>query len=223
MTVTKAYSARTGLVTIRDFDQGIIETLGAVSSNGRYFLTLSGMQEGTNIPVVFRQPEQPLNSHRLPQILITRNDLDPANERWQSVRHLDYFTGISGTQEVIDGVTGYREVEYKAQSWPYDIPYVIACYARYEYDAQVMLRKMMRRFKPYCAIFVKDSLGVVRSYTGFLDGAINDISEVTDVADRVRAYAMTVRVEAEIDLFDPVLADTVSATQITIDTQTTKL
>lgn len=216
MTVTKTYTPKTGIVTIRNFDQGLIETLGAVNVGGVYYLTLAGIQEGVDIPVIFRQPEQPLTSHRLPAIIITRENFEAANSRWQSVRDFDYFTGVSGTETVIDGVSGYKEVEFKAQSWPWDIPYTIACYARYEYDAQVILLKMMRRFKPYCAIFVTDSLSVVRSYTGFLEGAINDISEVTDVADRVRGFSMTVRVEGEIDLFDPVLADTVTGQQRTV-------
>lgn len=204
------YTNRTGIVTIRDFDRGFIETLGGVVVNGEYSVPLPGLQEGTDAGVVFNQPEQVFISHRLPCYLITRGDLEADNHRWNSVKHLDYFMGVSGTIEWIGSVSGYREVEIKAQSWPYNIPYTVACYARYEYDAQVMLSRMMRRFKSYCAIFVTDSLGNVRSYTGFGD-TVNNISEIVDVADRVRAYSMTIRVEGEIDLFDPVvLTDTVS-------------
>lgn len=208
-----AFDKKTGEVTIRDFDQGVIETLGAtVHPDNQYYVNLPQMHEVQDVPVVFNQPEQILVNHRLPVFAINRLDLEPDNARWHSVEQFEYREGI-GNPEIVDGVTGYASYETKSQAWPFNIPYVISCYGRYEHEAQIMLRKMMRRFRPYCAIFVRDSLNEIRSYTGFVEGAIANISETIDVADRVKAYSITVRVEAEIDLHDPFnLTDTLSGT-----------
>jgi hypothetical protein len=134
--------------------------------------------------------------------------MEPALERWHSYGHQDYIAGVEGTDHIVDGETVYDQVEMKPQAWPYDINYTIACYSRYEYEAQTILRHIMRRFRPRLYITVLDSIGENRYYTFFSDGAVNDIGEIVDVAERLKGYSISVKVEGEIDLVDPAVRST---------------
>ena len=62
-----------------------------------------------------------------------------------------------------------------------------------------------------------DSIGDVRTYEAFQE-SISPLDEVSEVVDRVIGFAVTLRVEGELDLLDPETKNTVTALP-TITTQ----
>ena len=176
------------------------------------------------MPVIFNNPEQVYELKIYPSYVITRTTpAEPALFRWHSVKQLEYKAGVSGTEEVVtpsgfgppqQSVSGYGQLERKQQAWPVDIFYSIACYARYEHVAIPMTKRILQAFPLYSKINVVDSLGDVRTYTVFNESGIQDISEFVDVADRLKAYSVDVRVEAELDVVDPSVVNTTRGVDI---------
>ena len=215
----------TGNVFIRNFDQGVIEEMGAVVRTDVLPSLGNRLRRGywideiftdpVAVPVIFNNPEDIYEKKIYPSYLITRTTpYEPALVRWQSVKQLEYKAGVSGTEESISGlgfdtVSGYSEIEVKQQAWPVDIYYSIACYARYEHEAIPMLKRLLKTFSPYSKISLLDSLGEDRTYTVFAETAPQDIGEFIDVADRLRWYSLDIRVEGELDVQEPVRLTTV--------------
>lgn len=206
-------SAPTGSVFVRAYDQGVYNMLGAVVSTdpqplvGRdrigYWIT-DVFTAPVKVPVVFNNPEQIYEMKLYPSYLIRRNEINPALARWHSVKSFEYVAGVSGFEE-INGVSGYAAVEKKPQAWPYDIFYSISCYARYEHEAIPMMKRILKTFPPYSKIFITDSLGDSRSYSVFNEGGVQDIGDFVDVADRLKAYNIDIRIEGELDTVDPTI------------------
>lgn len=213
---------KTGIVWLRDFDQGVVLQLQPVLVSNNYFVRfLSGLSSssGTDVPVIFNQPEQVYEIRSYPFIHVKRESFEPALQRWHSYGHQDYIAGVPGTGHIVDGQMVYDQVEMKPQAWPYDINYSISVYSRYEYEAQTILRHVMRRFQPRLFVTVKDSLNEDRFYTFFSDPAVSDIGEIVDVAQRLRGYSISVRVEGEIDLVDPVVHTTAQQVVVSLETK----
>lgn len=166
------------------------------------------------IPVMFNEPEPIYEKRIYPSILVTREDPAVNMARWHSVGQLEYIAGVSGTFEAVvvgrKTVSGYAQVESKIQSMPFDLAYTLTCFARWEHEALPMLNQILKRFQPFSRIPVVDSLGDTRTYTTFSDGGWQNQSELVDVADRMKAYAVSVKVEAELDLNDPIVRSTVA-------------
>ena len=83
----------------------------------------------------------------------------------------------------------------------------------------VMLGMNMRRKRfcvTLCAGFDRDSISENRYYTFFSDGAVNDIGEIVDVAQRLKGYSISVKVEGEIDLVDPAVRDTAQEIEVSL-------
>jgi hypothetical protein len=59
----------------------------------------------------------------------------------------------------------------------------------------------MRTYQPYCEVRIRDSIGDVRGYESFCEGP-SHLDEVSEVVERVIGFALTLRVEAELDLND---------------------
>lgn len=235
------FDIRTGTVFLRNFDLGVVETLGGYltditqlplsTSNGT---TIDGSQlvssqicarknyvidiplaNPTQVPVIFNRP-LPLYSDRFyPSFVILRGDASPDLARWHSVGAMQYRVPSDDAtfQAVIlangDVVSGYDKYEELPQAWPFNIPYTINMYARYEYEAIAMLKKVLSVFKPYSKVDIKDSFCTDRSYTVFNENGFSDISEVADIVDRVKAYSVEIRIEGELDLSEPEINDTV--------------
>lgn len=215
------YTNPTGSVFVRNFDQGVIETLGAVVREDM-IPSLRTRRVGywidevftapTAVPVIFNNPEQIFEKKIYPSYLITRSNIEPDLARWHSVKQLEYMAGVSGTEESVSGVSGYGEVEVKPQAWPVNIPYTVSCYARYEHEAVPMMKRLLRVYRPYSRMNLIDSLGEIRHYTVFAESGVQEIGEYIDSADRLKAYAVDIRVEGELDLNDPVIRQTVLGT-----------
>ncbi len=228
--------APTGTVGLRDFDEGVVITMGAelaISSKGQpvnYFLQVPGVKgriarDGTpipGVPIVFAFPEDVFEKYDFPLIVVRRDDIAPAMSRWHPGT-LQYRAPARNAHQVVtssnpgnpdaDDLTGFDSVEELQQAVPYDITYTISIFARNRgsgtNQANGILNAILRRYQPYSCVFVKDSLGDGRTYEAFQE-SISHLDEVPEVVDRVIGFAVTLRVEAELDLSDPEIKRTVT-------------
>jgi len=220
-------SAQTGIVTVRDFDQGVVETLGAVVIDGSYFIL--GLSEYDPPPgepgvrVVFSHPEEVLQTHRMPVIEVRRDDINPATQRWHPGMET-YRAPARGALPTVspfvgDTRKGWNQIDVAQQAAPFDILYTINIQARqrqYMAAANKILAYVLSIYQPYSAVFVYDSVGDRRSYEAFLD-AIAPLDNVPGVAERTIGFALSLRVEAELDINPTTKHGTVSsAARITL-------
>lgn len=228
-------SAPSGFVGLRNFDEGIVLTLGAVVDTERnnYFIPESKVTPVQappglpGIPVTFSHPEDVFERYRLPVVVVRRDDISPATNRWhpgmtvwrvpaQSAKTLSVEVGN-------DVVTGFDSYEVQQQAVPFDITYTISILARHRgfgpadrkgarnpvaagsprTQVNQILDYVLRIYQPYCRVLLRDSVGDYRSYEAFME-AISHLDEVPEVTDRVIGFALTLRVEAELDLNDPI-------------------
>lgn len=227
------FDIETGQVFIRNYDQGVIETLGGyidiyditggagdgsvstqlgkcLTSNCRrnYFIDIPATSP-MKVPVIFNKPWPTFEGATLPAFMITRLDAAPALERWHSVCAIQYRIPAKDANFVAvelangDIVSGYDSYEALPQAWPFDLSYSISVMARYEREAIPMLKKVLSVYKPESKILIKDSLCTQRSYTVWNEGGFSDISEITNISDRMKAYSVEIKIEAELDLGDP--------------------
>jgi hypothetical protein len=214
----QAGGARTGIVTLRDFDRGVVETLLAEVVGNNYFVQIPGVLPAPGqpgIPVTFGYPEDVLERWKLPAIVISRDDIAPAMQRWHPGM-LQYGAPAYGAREVTrDARTGFTGSETLAQATPLDISYTLNLMTTSRgapgssMSAGVMLDYVLRIYPPYCAVYVQDSLGDQRTYSAYNE-SMGMMDDVVDISDRTIAFAVTLRVEAEYDLADPELHSTVT-------------
>lgn len=225
---------RTGDVWVEDFDRGVVETMGAQITGDDYFVAIAGVENGyfphdyrvielrnTQMPgiqVIFAAPDDVVQAFTIPCVVVRRDSIDPADDRWPS-RNLKYEAPAPGATQVsvywpthpnadADGyVTGWSKYERQEGAWPYDFSYMISVLAagrNCTTVAQRMIKHIMRIWPPKdnLGVFVKDSLGDLRSYEAFSEGPI-DLKEALDVNDRQAGFSMTLRIDGELDLSDP--------------------
>ena len=219
----------TGSVGLRNFDQGVLDTLGAVVIEQNYWIPTSAVvpvvptpgQPG--IPVVFAFPEDLFERYKQPVITVRRDDISPALQRWHP--GLQQYRAPAQTAtafEVSRGdplnpivVRGYDKYESREQAVPFDITYTISVLARHrgygpsgdtpsgtaspKTQANALFDYVIRIFAPYTSILLRDSLGDCRSYSAFMEGTAH-LDELAQVTERVIGFALTLRVEAELDL-----------------------
>lgn len=218
-------NSRTGDVWISDYDRGMITSLGAsVNAVGdMYVINVAGVSppppsgeiDFEGIPVYFAFPEETIDPKILPSFVIRRDDITPAMSRWH-LGNQQYNIPAAGAHSVTVTnprtgdvmATGFDAYEEKAQAVPFDILYTIQIRARYrnnlKVEAMQMLRHTMKRFPPYSTVYIRDSLGDLRSYTAFMETP-SALDTKPDVAGRETNFNVSVRVEAELDLNDPVV------------------
>lgn len=236
--------ARTGFVSLFAFDEGVIETIGATidEASQNYFLQLkpvetvgfdpgicSPFNRGTvdprpglpGIPVTFSSPEDVFEKYSIPVILIRREGLDPALQRWHPGT-LQYRAPGRGALpvEYRDAPTsvvkqGFDRVEQVEQAVPYDLMYSINVMARSSsgsggrQQATRLLDHIIRVYPPYCEVRVRDSIDDVRTYEAFQEG-ISPLDQVAGINDRVIGFSVSLRIEGELDTIDPVIRRTVT-------------
>lgn len=205
--------ARVGEVNLRDFDQGVVETLGATITGDNYFLSISGVSPppgSPGVPVTFANPEDIFEKWKIPVLVIARDDISPAMSRWHPGLG-EYSAPARGANPVsITTPAGtfarFDRYEEQMQAVPFDIMYTLSIQARYRSSLQNMsnaiLKYVLKVYTPYCRVLVKDSLGDVRSYDAFMEG-ISSLDEVREVTERQMGFAVTLRVEGELNLPDP--------------------
>lgn len=196
---------KTGNVFLRSFDQGVLDSLGAAPNptsldDPCYSLDVAFPDGVQKVPVYFSQPEPIFKKMVFPFITVNRDDISLAMHRWMGVGQLEYRHGVSGTQVVIGGVSGFSQHESKPQAFPHDITYTISMWDRYETPVQTILAKVLKVLYPVGRLIVYDSLNLQRSYEYYWEGSIANLQEIVDPVTRVRGYALTIRVEGELDL-----------------------
>lgn len=211
----KIWDKVTGDVFIRNFDAGVLETLGAVPDTSNisdpcYSLNVNFPDGVHKVPVYFSQPEPIFKKMIFPFITVNRDDIALAMHRWMGVGQLEYRAGVSGTQMMINGVSGFSEYVSKPQAFPHDITYTISCWDRYEATVQTILLKLLKAVYPVGRLIVYDSLGLRRSYEYYWEGSIVNLQELIDPVTRARGYALTIRVEGELDLASSIQSSSVS-------------
>jgi hypothetical protein len=175
------------------------------------------------VPVTFVFPEDVFKTNKTPLLLVTRGDVTPAMERWHpgtvtySVpRRGDLpkgvTVGLGSSAKTLIGPTGREQQE---QATPYDISYTLTVVAPYRGGVKVhgqanaLFTYVLRYYQPYCTVGVRDSVGSLRSYQGFMEGTTS-MDEVPGVKERVLGFSVSLRVEGELDLCDPYVVPTVT-------------
>jgi len=216
---------QTGTVGLRDFDQGIVETLGAFVQDQRYWLTVDGVDAPPGRPgvlVTFSWPEDEYKSYVVPMVLIRRDDIAQAMERWHPSKQT-YVTPprealkvkLPTDDTVFSGREGHDRMEVGFQATPFDISYTISAVAHYRGaigqrgQVQLVFHEILKTYGHYGKVEVHDSLGDPRYYNTFMQGT-SVLDEHSEIADRIIGLALSLRVEAELDLFSPAVHRTVT-------------
>lgn len=204
---------KTGIVTLRDFDRGVVETLGGVVIDDNYYVTVPGVApspEQPGIPITFAFPEDIYEHHRKPGFIVSREDIAPAMQRWHPGALQYRAPADTARPVVLNGVQGFSSTEQMAQAIPFDLSYTISIITAGNRNmAAKLLDWTLRRYPPYCAVYVLDSLGDQRTYTAWNDG-VGMLDEIAEVSERTIGFAVTLRVEAEFDLAEPEIHSTVT-------------
>jgi len=216
---------RNGDVWLSDFDRGVITTLGGVVNTigDMYVVDVLGVSpppptgniEFEGIPIYFAFPDETIDPKILPSFVIRRDDITPAMSRWHPGNEQYRVPATSASPVTIlnprTGDTmaeGFDQYENKAQAVPFDLMYTIQIRARYrnnlKVEAMQMLRHTLKRYPPYTTVYLKDSNDDLRSYTAFMESP-SALDTKPDVAGRETNFNITLRVEAELDLNDPVV------------------
>lgn len=200
-------ASRQGVVTIRDFDQGIVETMGGQIIGDHYYLVLPNVEAAPGEPgvvITYTQPEDLFQTYKLPVITVSRDDIAPAQQRWHPGT-VTYRTPAEGAIKIGTGAKAWSKFEEGQQATPFDLTYTINIFGKSRSGrsaSNTMLHHLMKVWQPYCRVLVTDSLGDLRSYEAFMNG-VSPLDEVTEVAERVIGFSINLMVEAELDLNDP--------------------
>jgi len=225
-----------GDVFLREFDMGMVRTLGCVDIGQRFYLPLTKVpgvnpplftefygdasevgQPMPGIPLIYGNPSSAVQRYTLPCIRLRREDPSPALERWMS-KHYKYRRPAPGYSPINvqyrnRTLTGYAKYESQEGSTPYDIPYTLTAEAAGKgarTKAHILLHHCMKIFIPHGKLRVDDSLGRERKYWVFGEGP-SDVSVAADIRDRIIIFALSLRVQAELDLEDPAVTQAVTS------------
>jgi hypothetical protein len=214
---------RIATVFIEDFDRGVFESIGGelmeIERDGEsiqvYVLSVPGVRGADlyrgNVPIVFQDSEDAYQSVELPYVLIGRNDMSAAMNRYQPGTR-DYImpAGVGGTITTDQGVTGPAIIETKGQAVPEDFTYDIHLRARLRLQANRMLKcigKALGHPMSTTVIYFTDSQGEERGYETSIE-SISNLSELGDISERMIGYTLSMRVMGELDFHDPTLSKT---------------
>ena len=210
---------RNGQVFIENYDQAVQETLGAFIEGSNYYLDVPDVCPAPGKPgiqLIFGYPEDVFERKAFPAVVVRRDDISAAMQRWHGPSATQYIVPTTTALPVTatvgrETVTGWDRTEVAYQAEPNDIMYTISIYTRSRQgEANKILRYVLSRFNAYGSLEVKDTLGDVRLYEVFREG-IAMLDDVADVSSRVIGFAVTLRVEGELDLKAPDEFRTVSS------------
>ena len=212
--------SRSGSVDLRAFDEGIVRTMGAKVINDNYYLTIDNVSAPPGmpgIPVTFAYPEDVYEKNFLSTVVVRRDDVSGAMQRWhpQSVSYnapppsaIPIIVSVPGKGDI----TSWDRTEVKRQPEPVDIMYTISILSRHRHgiaggntarrEANEILRYILSRYNVYSALEVEDDIGDLRTYDCYREG-ISMLDDLPDVAARVIGFAISLRVEGELDLKQP--------------------
>jgi hypothetical protein len=208
----EAGKARNGEVHLRDFDRGVVETFGGKVIDSNYYLTnVTGVLAPPNmpgIPINFAFPEDTADEYIFPSVIITREDISPATNRFHPGL-TQYRAPALGAQPVQVQwgqrvLNGWNKMADRPQAVTYDISYQISvlAYRRgvpQRGNANALLEYVMAWYQPYTAVKVLDSIGDLRTYFATTDSA-SPLDDVVQIGERIIGWQIPMVVEAELDL-----------------------
>jgi hypothetical protein len=204
-------------ITLRAFDLGVFETLGAElysytidgESRQAYARTFPGVSTNIpgldgRVPFFFAMPEDVYQAFVLPCVIIRRTSLAPAFDRapWYGYERAPDVTASAITVTKPDGsvVTGYDRYAEKTVSTPFNIGYDVQIMARTQLDYLYIFQSLMMTMRPPFFTFgAIDSENELRCYDA---GPVNvsEGSEITAIVDRTISATISFEVQGEIDL-----------------------
>ena len=211
----RAHGSRTGHIRKIDFDQAVVEGLGAVLDEvekNKYYLPLVDANGngifirpvGSDAPieirrahVCFRAAEPTWTEFEVPALIVQCDDISPALNRMQSPTEAYRIPAPGAVPVAIGSEMGWSHYETKPQEEPWDFTYTIECWSRYRAMAQVLLQIALSRYPMQGSIRVVDSLGVERVYPAYTEGT-SDLTEIQSMVDRLCGYSLSVRIEGEL-------------------------
>jgi hypothetical protein len=222
--MSRIRNSRIGDVFLRDFDTGVMKTLDGVIFGTRYYIPTSLLpgvvpplfteftadpslkgQKMPGIPASMNESSDVLR-YLIPGIRITREDPSPALERRHS-HVVKYRAPADGAQELTIQYgnrekTGYTAYEEQEEGTPTDLSYTIYVEAGgkgAKTHAHTMLKHCMSKFWPEGKVYVLDTEGRTRGYWVHTEGP-SGLSSVSDIRDRTIIYALSLRVQGELDV-----------------------
>lgn len=230
-------NGRTGLVFLREFDEGIVRTMGAelidIEKDGEtvqdYAIRVDGVngpdEYGGYLPVIWQTPEDVYQDHLLPHVVVARTSITPAMNRWQPGGR-EYMVPASMAKMLRVRATGEEmeipsHVEIKRWAYPFDIAYEVHLRAKLRWQADKMLRHVGRKFWAYGQVYLIDSEGDERGYYAFQE-SINSLDEIADIADRLIGWTISLRCEGELDFNDPYIAPTTPNVVVDVSSMVTR-
>lgn len=221
-------AAPNGTVTLRSFDQGIVETLGGRVIGDKYYVTIEGIDPPPGepgIPIHFAFPEDYFANFRYPAFVVTRDDISISFQRIHPFQQQFRAAPKSAIPVVVQTprgpISGYDRMSQRQDATPYDITYSINAFNSLrggfggKRAANMMLDHILRIFPVYSQVFVRDSLGAIRTYEAFNEG-ISSFDDLMGVSERMIQFTVTVRVEAEYDLSDETTSRTVTQVDVSL-------
>ena len=203
------FGHRTGSVDLLDWDEGIARGFGAKEDleKEEWFLPLEGIFiriDGRAEPVdralvVVKRPEPTQISATLPMIAVIRDSIIPAEARLLTTVQQYRLPTDGATMVSAAGEIGWTSYDTKDKEQPYDLYYTIECWARFRAVAQMLLQMVLRAYPHRARVKLYDGLNNDRIYAVFQQ-AINDLTEVSSLVDRVCGFSVTIRAEAELTL-----------------------
>lgn len=152
------------------------------------------LADGVNAPRTFEFDKDGVVSAANIGIAITDRDTDS-----DVAYKVQQAVNSAGLDIVANGIVGPNELHSRSRPEAYNFVYLIDLLARYQTDAQALLRTVLPRWKQHKAVIVRDSKGDLNEYTAFLEG-IDVINEILGVTLKHVGYTITVRVVGEMDL-----------------------
>jgi len=217
---------RSGEVDLRAFDEGMVLALGGnvidkdghvyscgnPNAKGDYYIRLASVCPPPGlpgIPITFAYPVDIFAKYYIPAIIVRRDDIVADMFRWQpgATQYTAPGPGAIPVGENEQG-TVFSSKESLPQAEPVDLLYTISILAKHRQgigtrkEVNAVFKHVLRRFQAYGAIPVIDSVGDIRTYEAYREG-ITMLDDLSEIGARMVGFAVTVRVEGELDLADP--------------------
>lgn len=208
-----------GKVTKREFDRGVVLSLGAQSfsyvvdgvSRSSYVLNVPGMRPnlpnfGNLIPVTIVFPDEVYQPKLIPCVIVR-----PSDDFELAFGRVPWFGWVgrkpavtSSMKTLADGRVGYTAYENQWRALPLDFPYDVQYYARDREDSTLLMMHLLGKFRPpLWGIKVVDSLTNVREYDA-VELRMSGASELADIDDRKISMNFSFTVRGELDVEDAV-------------------
>jgi hypothetical protein len=212
-----------GTLFVRDYDEAIVRALGGflptdkavnkrpksstdVMDYNGYYVTVPGFDY--DMPLVLKNPDSTLVQMEVPSIHVMPGDAAFTPERGFGWGTMVSRRAAPGSRQLVtqdlggNDIIGYSSYAVKYDGLPYSFPYTINGYAgRRQQDKFVLLNYLLNRFPPRYHLLVLDSNKDYRYFFGTMD-SFADMSDVSEVSERVTACTMALTVYGKIDLND---------------------